>query len=224
MSDSRRIDGAHEGRRGRRWATFAGVAMIVLLVSSCGGGTEPNAAATTALPMQEAGLVLEEGVEQQAEKVAEYPISEQELEEIAEECADAQGVPLGGDDPCLQVMEFRFDPDARACGRFAPCLEVYSVEAEGFAASGYLQISDPRPRHSLCSDAADALCLRVGVEEPAIEHLASAAKSQEPSAEASSEPKPEPSESPDPGATQSPDPEPTASPVTETPAPAEATE
>lgn len=175
MSDSHRIDGAHEGRR---WAAFAGVVVIVLFVSSCGGGTDSRAAATTALPMQEAGLVLEEGVEEQAEKVAEHPISEQELEEIAQECADAQGVPLGGDDPCLQRMEFRFDADSRACGRFAPCLEVYAVEARGFAASGYLQISDPRPRHSLCSDAADALCLRVGVEKPALEHLASAVRSE----------------------------------------------
>ena len=195
----------------RRFAELGGVVALVLFLSSCAGQAEPKSGApsTTPLPFQESGLVLEEGVEQHATKRAEYALSDQEMKDIAKACADAQGIPLGGSDPCTKVMENR---SPQPCGRLTPCLEVYEVNTAGFAAAGYAQITDPRPRHSLCA-AGNALCLRVGVKARMLDRLAKISDAPTPSPDPTPAPSQSPSLDPSPSTTSSPNTDVTVKPV-----------
>jgi hypothetical protein len=117
--------------------------------------------------LQESGLAIGGDVEASATKVGEFPATQAQLEDIAEACKGAQGIPIEGDDPCPEVQEIRFHP----CGPFDICVEIFKVESAGFASAGYVEVSDRRQTSSLCESEPEAVCLRVGLTAPALAEL-----------------------------------------------------
>ena len=158
----------------RRDAAAASVVMLVAMsLGACGG--RPEAALTTPLPLQSSGLVVGGDVLDHSTEVHQYGISPEELDAIRAACQDAQGIPLGNGDACLQTIE---NSSFQLCTHLVVCVEVFAVNGTDFNGAGYVQIVDPRPTGSLCDSAAGATCLRVSIDDQALAALAGTQSSE----------------------------------------------
>ena len=176
---------------------LAAAAVLVMAATGCA----QQASETVPLPMQESGLAIDPGVSGDARQVAEFPVTPEELEDVQDACADAEGVPLGGDDACVRVIELRFEP----CRPGDICVRVFDVERANLESAGYVEVTDDRQDEGLCgADPAD-VCLRFGLSDDALAQVAESASSSPSS----------PTESPTGSTTPSPTSE---SPTSETPA------
>jgi cell division septation protein DedD len=149
-------------------------------------GSEPEATTTSGpssdpsvpteqLPLQESGLAVGGDVEESATKVGEFSATQDQLEDIAEACKGAQGIPIEGDDPCSEVQEIPFRP----CGPRDICVEIFKVESAGFVSAGYVEVSDRREASSLCESDPEEVCLRIGLTAPALAQLTPATPTTE---------------------------------------------
>jgi hypothetical protein len=148
------------------------VGALTWTLVSCAGQQAESPSPTEPLPLQKSGLVVGGDVEANATKVREFPTTEAQLKSMAEACQDAQGIPLEGTDPCLQVVEG--PPVPPTCGPFDICVEIFAVDSAGFAAAGYVEVTDRRDTGSQCESDPEAVCLRVGVTAQAFEGLTAA--------------------------------------------------
>ncbi len=139
------------------------VALLAWVAMSCAA---PEAAPPTEqLPLQESALAVGGDLEAGARTVAEYALTEEELQEMAAACDDAEGIPLDGDEPCPSVMEFR-----AGCSASPICLTVFETTESGVV-SGYLEVTDTRESGAECGSDPRGVCLRVGLSDQGLERF-----------------------------------------------------
>ena len=139
----------------RRRGRGAGAAVVLIAAVACGPASE-----TEPLPLQESALVIDDDVRSNSTEVAEFAVTEEQMERVQEACADAEAVPLEDGDACSRLMNLLLegcDPP------FDFCVRVFDVDRVDAPYAGWAEVVEGESGRSLCEDGPDGVCLRVGL-------------------------------------------------------------
>lgn len=164
---------------GVRWRMVLGTSVSLLLIASCGDGSESttsttsrSSVSTVSLPLQPSGLAVGGDVQSRATDVLRRGITKEQAQRIADACRPAAEI-ANSSNHCTEtiiriIVLVIIDNEPLSCeGKL--CISVYDVsKLRQLGYDGYVEITDDRPEKSLCDTTPGNVCLRVGLATSAL--------------------------------------------------------